>query len=70
MICWESQGIKVLVRRDDGEEGVVVSIGRGGEFGFDDRSSYGDGVVFLDMQAPRGRRDDVRREVMPLICTV
>jgi hypothetical protein len=49
VICWKAQGVEVLVCGDDGEEGVVVSIGRGREFRFNDRTRYGDGVVFLNM---------------------
>lgn len=47
MIEREAEGVEVLVGGDDGEEGVVVAVGWGGEAGFDYGAGYGYWVVFL-----------------------
>ena len=55
---------------DDGEESVVVLVGRGWETGFDDGASYGDGVIFLDVKLACNRRGDCGRNVVPVIWLV
>ena len=47
MVRRKAQRIKILHRRDDGEDGVVVFVGWRGEAGLDYGAGDSDGVVFL-----------------------
>jgi hypothetical protein len=67
MISGEAEGIEVLRSGDDGVEGVVVAVGRGGEFGLDDGARDADRVVLLNVQTARDGRRDVGRDIIPLI---
>jgi hypothetical protein len=55
---------------DDGEECVVVFVGWGGETGFDDCASDGDGVVFLCVEAAGDGGGYGGGEVVPIVCGV
>lgn len=53
------------MRGHDGEECVVVFVGWGGEAGFDNCASYGDGVVGLDVETAGDGGIDGGGEVVP-----
>ena len=70
MVEGKSQRVEVLVGRNNREEGIVVFKGGRGEAGFDDRSCYGDWVIFLNVQTARDGGENSLRDIMPVIFAV
>ena len=66
MVRGEAERVKVLGGGHNGAELIVVLEGRLGEVGLDDLAGDGDGVILLQVQAPRSSIEDVGRGVEPL----
>lgn len=67
MVWREAQGVKILLYRNHGVEGIVVLVGRGWEDALDDLPSDGYGVVFLEVKFPRGCADHIGGHVEPFV---